>query len=370
MVQAGLGNGWRCLYANDICKKKADSYRRNWGIDSIHETDVREVTTRDLPGSADLAWASFPCQDLSLAGKGTGLQGDRSGTFWPFWSLITDLCSERRSPRIIVLENVCGALTSHGGRDFEAIAAAISDLDYRFGAIVADGVHFVPQSRPRLFIIAVLPELNVSRSMTQARPSDFWHTTSLVNAYSRLPGGIRDAWLWWKVPLPEARSTVLADVLEEHPTGVRWHTQKETRHLLNLMSKVNREKMADATRANRRMVGTVYRRTRPDGNGGRTQRAEVRFDNVAGCLRTPAGGSSRQTIVVVDGPRVHSRLLSPREAARLMGLPDSYQLPERYNDAYHVAGDGLVVPLVRHLTKRVFDPMLDARTAWPNPAAA
>ena len=53
-----------------------------------------------------------------------------------------------------------------------------------------------------------------------------------------------------------------------------------------------------------------------------------------------------------------------------MGLPDSYQLPERYNDAYHVAGDGLVVPLVRHLTKRVFDPMLDARTAWPNPAAA
>ena len=281
-----------------------------------------------------------------------------------------DLYSEGRAPRIIVLENVCGTLTSHGGRDFEAIAAAISDLDYRFGAIVADGVHFVPQSRPRLFIIGVLPELNVSRSLTQAEPSAFWHTSSLVNAYSRLPVGIKGKWLWWRIALPEARSTVLADVLEENPAAVKWHTQKETRHLLNLMSKVNRKKMADATRANRRVVGTVYRRTRPDGNGGRTQRAEVRFDNVAGCLRTPAGGSSRQTIVVVDGPQVRSRLLSPREAARLMGLPDSYQLPERYNDAYRVAGDGLVVPLVRHLTKHVLDPVLDAKTAWRHPAAA
>ena len=70
MVQAGLGNDWRCLYANDICKKKAESYCRNWGSDSINITDVRKVTTRDLPGSVDLAWASFPCQDLSLAGQG------------------------------------------------------------------------------------------------------------------------------------------------------------------------------------------------------------------------------------------------------------------------------------------------------------
>ena len=49
------------------------------------------------------------------------------------------------------------------------------------------------------------------------------------------------------------------------------------------------------------MVGAVYRRTRPDENGIKRQRAEVRFDDVAGCLRTPAGGSSRQIILVVEG---------------------------------------------------------------------
>jgi DNA (cytosine-5)-methyltransferase 1 len=108
----------------------------------------------------------------------------------------------------------------------------------------------------------------------------------------------------------------------------------------------------------RRSVGSVYRRTRPDETGAKRQRAEVRFDEIAGCLRTPAGGSSRQTILVVDGKKIRSRLLSPREAARLMGLDESYRLPERYNEAYHVCGDGVCVPVVRHLAGRLLEPLL------------
>jgi DNA (cytosine-5)-methyltransferase 1 len=99
------------------------------------------------------------------------------------------------------------------------------------------------------------------------------------------------------------------------------------------------------------------------------QRAEVRFDDVAGCLRTPGGGSSRQTLLVVHGDFVRSRLLSPREAARLMGLPDTYKLPGRYNDAYHLAGDGLVVPAVSFLSEHLLEPLaresgLDDRVAF------
>jgi DNA (cytosine-5)-methyltransferase 1 len=104
-----------------------------------------------------------------------------------------------------------------------------------------------------------------------------------------------------------------------------------------------------------KVVGTIYRRTR---NGH--QRAEVRFDGLAGCLRTPGGGSSRQTIIVVKGDSVRSRLLSAREAARLMGLTDSYKLPARYNDAYHLAGDGVAVPVVAHLKQHLFNPILSA----------
>lgn len=96
---------------------------------------------------------------------------------------------------------------------------------------------------------------------------------------------------------------------------------------------------------------------------GKVQRAEVRFDDVAGCLRTPAGGSSRQVILVVEGNRVRSRLISARETARLMGLADDYVLPARYNEAYHLTGDGVAVPVVRHLAHHIFEPLLAAAQA-------
>jgi DNA (cytosine-5)-methyltransferase 1 len=119
-----------------------------------------------------------------------------------------------------------------------------------------------------------------------------------------------------------------------------------------MMTAVNRRKVLAAQAAGRLKVGTIYRRTR-----GGVQRAEVRFDGISGCLRTPTGGSSRQTIIVVEGAHLRTRLLSSREAARLMGLPDSYKLPKRYNDAYHLAGDGVVVPVVSHLAKHLLTPL-------------
>ena len=106
------------------------------------------------------------------------------------------------------------------------------------------------------------------------------------------------------------------------------------------------------------MVGGVYKRTRLNDNGAKVQRAEIRFDDVSGCLRTPAGGSSRQVIVVVDGLKVRSRLISARETARLMGLKDDYKLPKNYNEAYHLTGDGVAVDVVRHLAKHIFEPLL------------
>ena len=112
MARAGLGEGWRCLYATDIDEKKAASYAQNWGDDELQVADVNAVTTDDLPGMADLAWASFPCQDLSLAGNYSGLKGERSGAFWPFWHLMEALKAEERAPTAIVLENVCGAFSS------------------------------------------------------------------------------------------------------------------------------------------------------------------------------------------------------------------------------------------------------------------
>lgn len=143
MVHAALGAGWSCAFANDFSEKKAVSYQANWGGDSLVVGDIGVLDASDLPGHADLAWGSFPCQDLSLAGNGAGLNGKRSGTFWSFMQLMDALKRQGRSPKVLALENVCGAITSSGGKDFEAIVQAVANLGYQVGALVIDAVHFV-----------------------------------------------------------------------------------------------------------------------------------------------------------------------------------------------------------------------------------
>jgi DNA (cytosine-5)-methyltransferase 1 len=361
MARAGLGVGWECLFANDFDHKKSRIYRENWnGGAELKIADVGSLTTKDIPAQADLAWASFPCQDLSLAGGGAGLKGDRSGTFRPFWNLMKGLMNEGRAPGIIVLENVCGALTSHGGKDFATICGSFQAAGYRVGAIVVDAALFVPQSRPRLFVIGVHPDMTIPKELIAPGPSAPWHTRTLKTAYGKLPPKTVQAWVWWQLPWPPERESTLADLIEDEPTGVSWFSAEGTRDLLAMMSEINLAKVIQATREGRKMVGGVYKRTRPDESGRKVQRAEIRFDHVSGCLRTPAGGSSRQVILVVNGRSVKARLISSRETARLMGLPDSFTLPENYNEAYHLTGDGVVVPVVRHLAAHIFEPVLAA----------
>jgi DNA (cytosine-5)-methyltransferase 1 len=360
MARAGLGPSWTCAFADDIDSKKAASYAANWGSDELRVEDVARLTPADLPGVAMLAWASFPCQDLSLAGVGAGLKGERSGTFWPFWRLMTDLAADGRGPLLIVLENVCGALTSHGGHDFAAIGAALAEGGYRFGAIVIDAANFVPQSRPRLFIVAAQQSQSIPERLLAAGSDDHWHTPALSTAYGKLSQRSQDAWLWWRLPPPPIRNVAFSDIIEAEPHAVKWHAPQETRRLLAMMSPINYAKVVEAKKAGRRIVGGVYKRMRLDKSGRKIQRAEVRFDDIAGCLRTPTGGSSRQTIMIVEANGVRSRLLSPREAARLMGLPDDYMLPQNYNEAYHLAGDGVAVPVVRFLAEHILEPVLAA----------
>jgi DNA (cytosine-5)-methyltransferase 1 len=369
MARAGLGARWHCLFANDFDHKKSRAYQQNWRGEVLKTADVGSLGTNDLPGQADAVWASFPCQDLSLAGGGAGLKGERSGTFWPFWRLMEALISEGRTPQIIALENVCGTLTSHGGKDFSTICAAFERAGYRCGAFVVDAALFVPQSRPRLFIVGVRADIAIPPHLRADAPMDIWHTRGLCVAFDRLATSAKANWIWWTFPKPHRRIVRFADLIEDAPSSVEWHTAAATERLLSMMSEINLAKVEEAKLAGRRMVGTVYRRTRRGDNGFKVQRAEVRFDDVAGCLRTPAGGSSRQLILVVDGQTVRSRLISSRETARLMGLPDEYQLPENYNEAYHLTGDGVVAPVVGHLARHVLEPILDEQQAAKQDAA-
>jgi DNA (cytosine-5)-methyltransferase 1 len=369
MARLGLGEAWTCAFANDFDRAKAETYRANFAdaASHFHEGDVWKLSAADLPGRADLAWASSPCQDFSLAGARAGLAGGRSGAFFGFWRLIEGLAAEGRAPRAIVIENVTGLLTSHAGRDFAALAAALAAQGYRFGALEIDAARLLPQSRPRVFVVAVREP--PPPDLTGESP---FHTRAVRAAAAALPPDIAERWIWWRLAAPPARNADLAAVLEAD-ADVAWHAPARTARWLELMAPLHRARLeARATRADR-SVGAVFRRMRVE-QGVRVQRAEVRFDGLAGCLRTPRGGSSRQVIAVVEGGQVRTRLLTPREAARLMGLPESYRLPAAATTALHVAGDGVAVPVVRWLARELLEPLLGGPrsrgVARPSRAAA
>lgn len=357
LARLGLEPDFACVFANDFDPAKANAYRAAWGDADMRQGDIWSLSSADLPGQAALAWASFPCQDLSLAGARRGLAAPRSGAFWGFHRLIEKLAHEKRAPDVLALENVSGLLSSHGGADFTALVHALDGLGYRVGALEIDAALFTPQSRPRLFIVAAR---NAPSHLIASGPIEPFHSMALRNVVARMSDNLRKHFVWWRLDTPPKRNTRLADVLEDE--GLAWNSEEQTAKLLSQMSPLQRARVEALRESGRREVGAVFRRIRVE-HGERVQRAEARFDGIAGCLRTPAGGSSRQLLLFVEGDKIRSRLLTPREAARLMGVPDEYPLPASQTAALHLVGDAVCVPVVRWLSHHLLRPLVGAAAA-------
>jgi DNA (cytosine-5)-methyltransferase 1 len=346
LVRLGLAPEFESLWANDICAKKRDVYVANHPWDKFHLGDIQDVQGHNLP-EADLAWASFPCQDLSLAGNLGGMKtGTRSGLFWEWIRVLQELNKHGKRPPILVAENVVGFVVANQGKHFKLAYRALRDLGYMVGAVVIDAKAFVPQSRPRAFIIAASEEIPLD-GLSQELPSGPFHTTGLV----RTSFAVNDPeWVWWSLPIPQGNKPTFEDLCER---DAPCDPPSKTRDICAMLSPLNRKKLNAARRAKTFFAGTAYKRTRPDEEGNKIQRLEIRFDGIAGCLRTPNGGSSRQTVILVDQGSVRSRLMTIRECARLMGAPDTYKLNGSYNDGYRAMGDAVVVPVTRWLTRHL-----------------
>lgn len=357
MARLGLASAWRIAFANDIDPAKTKAYAAAFGRAGLRTGDVWDLEVKDMPGRAGLAWASFPCQDLSLAGPRKGLDGPRSGAFWGFWRLIEGLQLARRAPQVLALENVTGLLTSNGGRDFAVLCETLTAAGYHAGAMELDAAWFVPQSRERLFIVASLvsPPANLQADM----PDPAFHSSRLISIVKALPPAVREKMVWWRLPAPPTRNTRLIEMLDDEPCGVCWNSAEKTTKLISMMAPPQKARLDQLLKSGGRHAGALYRRIRLE-DGQKVQRAEARFDGVAGCIRTPAGGSSKQTLVLIENGQIRTRLLSARESARLMGLEDTYPLPESQTAALHLIGDGVCPPVVRWLSAHLLEPLAGA----------
>lgn len=344
LSRAGMETaGIETIWANDYDTHKQEMYEGQWGHGEYMLGDVHDLRGDDLP-TADVAWSSSPCTDLSLAGKRVGLRGGReSSAFFGFTRTIREM--GERSPEVLVLENVVGLASSHGGEDLIAAAREFNDLGYAVDVVTLDARRFVPQSRPRLFMVGAKHPVDGGRKDTCLRPD--WLAWLHASAEIRT----------FRMDLPEVPDLLtggLTDLLEQmNDLDPRWWDPERVERFVDSMSPVQHARLADFTAGQVKVGRTAYRRTRQG-----VPVWEMRAQDVSGCLRTARGGSSKQAVAVMGHGELRVRWMTGREYARLMGAGD-YQLNGLRDSQIHYGfGDAVAVPAVAWVAENMIVPNL------------
>jgi DNA (cytosine-5)-methyltransferase 1 len=362
LMRLGLDKeGWSTVWANDLDEKKWEMYRANFNAGACEFVleDVHKVEGNDIP-DIELATASFPCNDLSLAGSRHGLAGTHSSAFWGFVEAIKGM--GKRRPPLVLLENVAGFLTSNDGNDFRDALVALNDLGYAVDAFIIDAVRFVPQSRVRLFVVG-----------SKAKPDRLRETSVRLLQSDVRPPALADfifmnpeiGWSIRNLPALPPSTTKLSDIVEDVPLNSEvWWSQERCEYLLNQMSEKHRAEAERMMAGSKWTYGTVFRRVR----NGRSM-GELRTDGIAGCLRTPRGGSGRQILFCAGKGQYRVRLLTPKECARLMGA-NGYKINVPLNQALFGFGDAVCVPVIQWIAQHYLNPALRELSDMPLPLPA
>jgi DNA (cytosine-5)-methyltransferase 1 len=364
LVHIGLRrSGWKSVYANDISEKKMEMYLDEFPAATYyHHEDIwkTDEVLKRIGKRATLATASFPCIDLSLAGHMRGLAGKHSGTLFGFIEVMRRLKERGLMPSILMLENVVGLVSGKGGEDFKTTCRAVAGLGYYLDAAIVDAKHFVPQSRARLFIIGTLPKAMPPLAQT----ADEWEAEMArrngstgrklfdVMKSTQLPTG----WVAHPLsPLPPIKNSIAAFI--DIDDDQKWWSKIEVEKHLNRTSPTHYDDIERRRLTGQTWIGTGFRRIREG-----TTRVEVRFDGIAGCLRTANGGSARQIIVLIHGGKVRMRWMTPREYARLQGAPD-FKIQRGVTQSLTGFGDGVCVPVIEWIDENALSRIYDRMSA-------
>ena len=348
--------GWQVVYANDWSAEREQMYRGFFG-ESYLVQDIFSLVAEEIP-QATVATCSFPCVDLSLAGKRAGINGRHSGAFWGFHEILKQQGEE--APPIVLLENVSGWLYSNGGNDFRVTAKSLSELGYACDVFMLNARSFVPQSRPRLFMIGV----------RSAEVDDSPYFTS--RSKRLMPPRLKMLMLenediqWARLDIPEPppylregfTDSMAERLAQEDP---RWWPQDKVKKHLAMMPSSHLEMVKQLACRKEENFRTFFRRRRAEG-----QRAEVRSDDIAGCLRTAVGGSGKQFLVAAGNGEIRMRTLTDREYARLQGVPDSFPIVAKTErQSLSAFGDAVCVPVVTWIATQVLRPLIQRFQAGP-----
>lgn len=354
LVRMGLQPyGWQVVFANDISEKKYEMYKVFFPDAEPHYVvdDIFNINPASIP-PATLATCSFPCIDLSLAGNMNGIiNGDHSSAFWGFIKVLKR--QGESAPPLVLVENVPGWLYSNHGMDFRITVQALNQLGYVCDVIMLDALRFTPQSRLRVFLIGTrLPVMHTTVELVLARPK------SLLSAQLKksLIANKDLRWFYNTIPEPPPlKSSGLADIIEPlNNDDQRWWSDNEVKRHLAMMKDMHYEKIAELISGQHFTYRTFFRRRREG-----QQRAEVRNDDLSGCLRTAVGGSGKQFLIKAGQGTVKMRVMTPREYARLQGVPDKYPIKANGVQALTGFGDAVCVPAISWIAHHILNPLAE-----------
>ncbi|MEC4818258.1 MAG: DNA (cytosine-5-)-methyltransferase [Scytonema sp. PMC 1069.18] len=357
LVTMGLMNQeWLVKYALDYSDEKRLLYEGHFGIGHYHCKDIRKISGTEVP-KVTLAHASFPCANISVAGSRSGLHSGESSTFWDFVRVLGEMekLQEIGLPPFILIENVEGLLTSGHGEDLILALKALNNLGYTVDLLAIDAAHFVPQSRVRLFIIGNLFGLSQTRD-------ELSHIMNKSNGArpqkvkNFIVSNLTIKWSLRSLPDLPQRTINLADIVDETE---KWWVKERTEYLFNQMFERHQAQIRFMMQNEYWSYGTVFRRMRVR-SGIKQSTAELRTDGIAGCLRTPKGGSARQIIVRAGFGCFDARLINACESARLMGASE-YLIPQNIslNNILFGFGDAVCVPVIEWIAANYLNPLFD-----------
>lgn len=353
LVRMGLKPcGWKVLFANDVSPKKYEMYKsffpdagQHYILENIFNIEPNQVPITTL------ATCSFPCIDLSLAGNMNGISGKHSSAFWGFIKILK--AQGESAPPFVLVENVTGWLYSNKGADFRITVQALNKLGYACDVFILDALRFTPQSRQRVFLVGAKFQIS-----GQGFEIIFKRSPSLTSEQlkSSILANQDLQWFYNEIPEPPPMRTAgLSEIIEQMPdSDSRWWPEEEINRHLNMMEKSHYERVKRLIESDQITYRTFFRRRREE-----QQRAEVRHDDLSGCLRTAVGGSGKQFLIKAGKGMITMRAMTPREYARLQGVPDEYPITVNGVQALTGFGDAVCVPAITWITQNVLNPLVE-----------
>lgn len=286
--------GAECVFSSDINEKACKVYEKNFKIKP--HGDITKIKCKEIP-SHDILCAGFPCQPFSISGAKKGFD-DKNGKL--FFEIIR--IARFHKPKVIFLENVSNLEAHDGGNTLKTIKQKLKSIGYRtFAKVLNASDYNVPQSRKRIYIIAFRNNL-----------------------------GIKD----FSFPEVQTQITCVKDILEQTVDSKYTISRNDIVISDDSDHKISKKLIR---------IGSV--------GPGRQGERIYSVQGPATTLSSQGGGPGGKTGIYKVGKI--TRILTPRECARVMGFPDNFILVGTDFDAYTQFGNSVVVNVIQEITKEI-----------------